>query len=250
MVRDEPTTRVRARFAVGSLVAVLHLAAIAVLIRAFAPNVTAASLGRVTSAFNIAVTPPLPSPTPPSPPPQPAKQPRVSARQGRAAPAGKKANPREVTAPKPRIVVAQAPAPPIVGSGNADSSGARQTGVGTGAAGSGEGTGAGGIGSGAGGGGGARAIKIAGDIVSARDYPAATRALRLGTAVTLALTVGSDGRVSACRIVRASRDPEADRITCRLATERFRFRPARDSNGSPVTSVYGWQQRWFTPPAK
>ena len=62
----------------------------------------------------------------------------------------------------------------------------------------------------------------------------------------IALTVGTDGRVKGCRIVRPSPDPEADAITCRLATERFRFRPARDRNGEPVESVYGWRQSWFS----
>ena len=65
-----------------------------------------------------------------------------------------------------------------------------------------------------------------------------------------ALTVNAEGRVSDCRIVRASRDPEADRITCALATQRFRFQPAHDAAGRPVSGVYGWQQRWFAPAAK
>ena len=93
--------------------------------------------------------------------------------------------------------------------------------------------------------GGAAAVKIAGDINSARDYPQATRDLRIGDRVIVALTVGKDGRPSACRIVRASRDPQADAITCQLALARFRFRPATDAAGQPVASEYGWQQRWF-----
>lgn len=235
-------TLLRTRLAIGVFVAALHLVAIALLIRAFAPGVVGKVLGPVTAAFDVRVTPP--------PPPKPAAQPKSAPQPGRAAPPGKKASPREVTAPKPKIVVAQAPAPPVAGQGSADQSGARDTGAGTGAAGAGQGTGAGGSGTGAGGGGASKAVKIAGDIVSARDYPAAARALRLGSAVTIALTVGTDGRVAGCRIVRASRDPEADRVTCQLATERFRFRPARDANGLPVASMYGWQQRWFTPPGK
>ena len=49
-------------------------------------------------------------------------------------------------------------------------------------------------------------VKIAGDINSTRDYPAKTRELRLGDHVVVALRVGTDGRVKACRVVRASRD--------------------------------------------
>ncbi|VWX54489.1 TonB family protein [Novosphingobium sp. 9U] len=235
----------RTRLAVGIFVAALHLGAIVLLVRAFAPGAIATVLGPVTAAFDIAITPPAVEPKP-----EPKAEPRSAEPQGKAAPAGKKASPREVTAPKPRIAVAKDVAPPVSGTGSADNAGARESGSGTGAGGFGQGTGAGGSGTGTGGGGGIKAVKIAGDIVSARDYPAATRALRLGSAVTVALTVGADGRVSGCRIVRASRDPEADRVTCQLATERFRFRPARDGEGAPVASVYGWQQRWFAPPAK
>jgi protein TonB len=115
----------------------------------------------------------------------------------------------------------------------------------TGAAGAGTGTGSGAGGNGQGGGGGSAAVKIAGDINSARDYPIASRDLRIGDHVVIALTVGTDGRPSACRVVRASRDPEADAITCRLAMARFRFRPATDAAGQPVIATYGWQQRWF-----
>lgn len=232
----------RTRLAVAVAVAALHVAAVALLVRAFAPSLEATVLRPVIEAFDVTVTPP------PAPQPQPQPRAAPSQTQGAAAPAGKKASPREVTAPKPPLVLATLAAPPVAGAGPADSAGAAEAGAGTGAGGNGQGTGAGGLGTG--GGGGTKAIKIAGDIVSARDYLPATRALRLGSAVTIALSVGIDGRVTACRVVRASRDPQADRITCQLATERFRFRPARDAAGQPVASVYGWQQRWFAPAAK
>ncbi len=120
------------------------------------------------------------------------------------------------------------------------------TSSGTGGRNAGAGTGAGGSGDGAGSGAG-RAVKIAGDITATRDYPARTRNLRLGKSVVVVLTVGTDGRVHGCRIHQASPDPEADAITCRLATERFRFRPATDRAGNPIASEFGWQQRWFAP---
>ena len=88
---------------------------------------------------------------------------------------------------------------------------------------------------------------IAGDINAARDYPAASREQRLGDYVIIALTVSVDGRAKACRIHRPSRDPAADQITCRLAQQRFRFRPATNARGEPVESTYGWRQAWFPP---
>jgi protein TonB len=235
--------RRRPRLSVVALVAVLHLAVGALLIRAFAPDLARDLVRPATEAFNVSVTAPVPEPQPEATPKAaPAK------REGSAAPAGKRARPREVAAPKPVLTLSPTRAPPIAGTGADDSAGARATGEGTGAGGVGQGTGAGGSGTGTGGGGGSvNALKIAGDIVSARDYPKATRALRLGSAVTIALSVSPEGRVNDCRILRPSRDQEADRVTCRLATERFRFRPARDAEGKPISSVYGWQQRWFTP---
>ena len=34
-------------------------------------------------------------------------------------------------------------------------------------------------------------------------------------------------------------------ITCALALQRFRFKPATDGQGNPVASTYGWRQRWY-----
>lgn len=234
--------RRRPRLGVAVLVAALHLAVGVLLIRAFAPDLARDLVRPATEAFNVSVTAPVPQPTP-----EQTARAAPAHREGAAAPAGKRARPREVAAPDPILELSPKRAPAIAGSGAEDSAGARAIGPGIGAGGMGQGTGAGGSGTGTGAGGGTKAVKIAGDIVSARDYPKATRALRLGSAVTIALTVSPEGRVSDCRILRASRDPEADRVTCRLASERFRFRPARDAEGQPVSSVYGWQQRWFTP---
>jgi protein TonB len=229
------------RLGVAVLVTVMHIGAIVLLVRAFAPGFSAAVSDRLTAVLTVDVAPPPPpSPTPPASrsEPEPA---------GAAAEAGKRAVPKEAAAPRPKLVIASpAPAPPVSGKGDEAASGARDTGIGTGAGGQGTGTGAGSGGSGQGGGG-SKAVKIAGDINSARDYPRDTRELRLGDDVIVALTVGIDGRVKACRVHRPSRDPQSDRITCELAAKRFRFRPATDASGNPVESIYGWRQRWYDP---
>ena len=226
-------------------VAVLHLAVIAALVRAFAPDFSARAVDKVLSTFSVTVRTVEPTPTPE---PSPAKAAAKPA--GAQGAEGKKVTPREVTAPRPRVVVRpQPPAPQASSSGSANTSGASSAGAGTGAGGTGTGTGSGGAGSGIGGGGGgaAKPVKIAGDINSARDYPVASRDLRIGQSVVIYLTVGTDGRPTACRVARPSRDTDADAITCRLAMERFRFRPARNVAGEPVTATYGWHQRWFYP---
>ena len=90
-----------------------------------------------------------------------------------------------------------------------------------------------------------KAVKTAGEINSARDYPIATRDLRINDFVIVAITVGADGRPSGCRVSRPSKDAQANSITCQLALKRFRFKPATDASGKPVASVYGWKQSWF-----
>jgi protein TonB len=132
----------------------------------------------------------------------------------------------------------------VASTGTANASGARETGAGTGAGGEGQGTGRGNAGSGTGAG--TRPLeKIAGDISTARDYPRAGREARRGHDVVIELTVGTDGRVSACRVTDPSPDPEADAITCRLATQRFVFRPRLNAAGQPMVGLYRWRQRWF-----
>jgi protein TonB len=223
------------------LVALLHVVAVLALIRAFAPDFTQKAVEQVVSAFTVTITTPEPSPTPPPPPPRPEPD------AGAAGNVGKKAKPKEVIAPKPKVVIAKQVAPAAASTGNAVTSGARDNGLGTGAGGQGNGTGSGAGGNGSGGGRATKFTMIAGRIDSARDYPAASRDLRLGKSVTIVFTVGTDGRVHNCRVRDASGDPQADAITCRLATERFRFKPSLDAAGNPIEDTYGWRQRWYAP---
>lgn len=232
----------RTRLGVAALVAALHVLAVLALVRAFAPDMTARVADSVIAAFTVTVTAP--------PPPQPEPPPKAPDPAGAAGEAGRKAVPREVTAPRPKVAIARQTAPVVASTGTADRSGARDAGEGAGGSGSGTGAGGSGTGTGTGGGIARKAEKIAGEINSARDYPRETRELRIDDHVVVALTVGTDGRVSGCRIARASRDPQADAITCRLAIERFRFRPATDAAGNPIETVYAWKQRWFYPAGK
>lgn len=230
-------TRRRPRWRVIALVAMGHLLAFYGLVRAFAPDAVASVERSVLSTFNVTIT------APPPPPPQAENLPD----EGAAGEQGKQAVPKPVTAPTPQIPVERPTSAPRASStGSANSSGAG-SGAGTGAAGSGEGTGSGRGGGGQGGVAVTKPVKIAGDINSASDFPVPPggRQARFGTSVTVYMTVNADGRASNCRVVRASPDPEADAIVCQLAEQRFRFRPARDSEGSPVAATYGWRQEWF-----
>lgn len=227
----------RVRVAAFVLVAVLHLLAIGAVMRAFAPHFVGKALETVVQTFTVAVPTPTPSATPEA---------RSGAAAGASGATGKRAVPRAVLAPKPKVNVPHvAVAPAAASTGSANASGARDAGDGTGAGGAGSGTGSGGSGTGQGAGGASKPVKIAGDINSARDYPIASRDLRIGDRVVIWITVGTDGRPAGCRVGRASRDAQADAITCRLAMERFRFKPATGADGQPVVATFGWQQRWY-----
>lgn len=235
------STRRKPRLGTLALIALFHVLLFYGLAKAFAPDFTGSVEDSIVSSFTVTVTAPEKEPPPP---PEPEPEPD----EGAQGDPGREAVPREIMAPEPPLVLNPSPIPRATSTGDADNSGAAESGTGTGAAGSGTGTGSGGSGSGQGG----LVpvtdpVKIAGDINSADDYPTPPggREVRRGHSVTIAMTVGVDGRASNCRVVRPSPDPVADRITCELAVRRFRFRPAVNANGDPVPATYGWRQRWF-----
>lgn len=227
----------RIRLGVAALVALLHVAVLFALIRAFAPDFAGKAVETVVSTFTVTITAP---PPPPGPAPVPAAA-------GGAGEAGKKAVPREVRAERPRVELARGSAPLASASGSADTSGAGEQGSGTGAAGAGSGTGAGSGGSGPGGGLASKPVHVSGRIDNARDFPVPPggREARIGKAVILALTIDPEGRAVSCRIYRSSGLPDTDAATCRLAMERLRFRPARNAAGEPVSAIFYWQQKFF-----
>ena len=228
----------RTKLGVALLVIGLHVLLVLALVRAFTPDFAARVVESVMATFSVTVTtPPLPDPPPPPP-----KAPEPAGKSGNE---GKKAVPRAAVALPSKLPISKVPVPKASSTGSADTSGAGTKGTGTGAGGPGSGTGSGTGGSGQGGGAVTKAVKTAGEINSARDYPIATRDLRINDFVIVAITVGADGRPSGCRVTRPSKDAQANAITCQLALKRFRFKPATDASGKPVSSVYGWKQSWY-----
>lgn len=64
--------------------------------------------------------------------------------------------------------------------------------------------------------------------------------------VRAVLYVGSDGRVTACRIRASSRSRSLDNATCRRGLE-VSFEPARDRTGAAVASSYVLAVSWRLP---
>ena len=83
---------------------------------------------------------------------------------------------------------------------------------------------------------------------SVSDYPpAAFKEGREGT-VEFEAIVNIDGRLRDCRIVQTSGHSDLDETTCRLLTERLRFRPAKDSAGNSVEDKYSGKITWRIQP--
>ena len=173
--------------------------------------------------------------------------------EGAAAPPSLKANPSPVVAPPTPL-----PVPPVlptvaepipVPAGSDSSAGvAAVDGIGSGTGGTGAGSGSGGSGTGSGGGGGGEAQRIAGGIAN-KDYPRSALRARAQGNVAVRYTVRTDGRVSGCTVVRSSGHPELDDVTCRLIEKRFRYRPALDASGRPVTATEYKSYDWYVPAA-
>jgi len=195
---------------------------------------------------------PLPRPTPPTPVrPTLADKAQTSRKKDAPAPVNLRNQATAVFAPvlpplrQPPPVVAA----PIPATGNAGNTGnANRVGPGQGAGGFGNGTGAGGSGDGDGDGIGdavTRPRQIKGKLHWS-DLPPDLRETRRGGELELTYRVNVDGRVSDCRVNRSSGIPSLDAQTCRLITQRFRFRPSQDARGRPVPSyiieVHGWYQ--------
>lgn len=235
---EGPVAGPRERFAATGLAVGLHLAVLWLVIHGFGgvPALTAlVDDRRTTQTFDVPLDPPKPAPSPTAPDPA-----------GASGEEGRKATAKETIA-KARVPSRKVVAPPVVAAGKDARSGASAQGAGTGGGGEGMGTGSGASGNGSGGGMARKAEKIAGDIRSTRDYPAKGQDERIGKRVVILLTVGTDGKPVDCRVWRTSGVPQADAITCKLASERFRFRPAVNADGIPIETTYGWEQRWFAP---
>ncbi|MBB3763143.1 TonB family protein [Sphingomicrobium lutaoense] len=156
---------------------------------------------------------------------------------------------KPVEAPKPKVKlppVNPRPAAEDAGAGNDATQGAStNVGPGAGAGGVGPGTGAGEAGTGKGGGGINPPVLIAGNITR-KDYPKELRDQPLVRGeMILEFTIGVDGRVRYCRAVKSSGNAILDRDTCRLMEERYRYRPATNGRGEPISIVGRARRVWF-----
>lgn len=221
--RARPSGWDRAKAIAGVVLVYAAMLAALLLVRTSATNRVAGEVPPVL--IDIDELPPPPSPRP--------NRAKTHEEEGAG---GRKADPTEIAAPTPPIKLpARSPvlAAPVAGAGNAPSSGGATAGAGPGAGGSGTGQG----------GGGSPAEWLSGRLENS-DYPRAALRNRLQGRVSIRFTVLIDGRIANCRVVASSGSPLLDATTCRLLTERLRFRPARNGAGQPIETELGSDYSW------
>ena len=69
------------------------------------------------------------------------------------------------------------------------------------------------------------------------DYPAAAASAGAEGTAQAQLTIGPDGRVVSCNLVRSTGNGSLDSATCNILRRRAKFTPARDSNGNSVSDT-------------
>ena len=186
--------------------------------------------------------------------PQPTEEPERAARpaerkaaKGVPSPRNLRSQATPVAAPK---VVPLILPPPIVvavqaGIGQAAQTGASdRAGPGQGAGGTGSGHGGGGDGADGGGGVVVGPRQIRGKL-SFKDLPDGLLAPGQEARVGVRYAVNVDGSVSDCRADEPSGIPQLDALACRLIEQRFRFRPARDRAGHPVSTTIVEAHSWI-----
>lgn len=191
------------------------------------------------------------------PPPQPKERLKASGstENGRAAPPSLKAEAAPVVAPLRTIVpphAAPAAITPAASVGmKAGASTLAGIGSGAGGVGSGNGSGNGGTGTGDGNGdgdGGGSDPELTSGKIGNKDYPKALREANVSGTTVVDIAVGTENRATGCRVTRSSGNRELDTITCQLAMERFRFKPARNAGGQAVPSHIILEHEWYAPP--
>ena len=86
-------------------------------------------------------------------------------------------------------------------------------------------------------------------LFSSDDYPAAALSAGASGTAQAQLTIGPDGRVTGCNLIRSTGNGALDSATCNVLRRRAKFSPARDTNGNATAdSITTPPIRWELPP--
>lgn len=84
-------------------------------------------------------------------------------------------------------------------------------------------------------------------LFSTNDYPSEAISRHEQGTAGVHYRIGTDGKVSDCRVVESSGSKALDRQTCAIITKRVRFEPAKTKSGEPVASMGFQRIRWEMP---
>ena len=99
----------------------------------------------------------------------------------------------------------------------------------------------------------ALAVILAGIAVAAQgqaygaDYPPGALARHEEGTTEFRVTVGTDGRAKGCVVIKSSGFSDLDDATCRMILTQGRWKPATDSSGQPIESLYSRKVTWKIP---
>ncbi|MGQ5701452.1 energy transducer TonB [Sandaracinobacteroides sp. A072] len=79
--------------------------------------------------------------------------------------------------------------------------------------------------------------------ITSDDYPEASRRAGEEGTMTVRITIGTNGRVDSCEVVRSTGFSRLDERACQIAQRRWRFNPATE-NGQPVPSTRTQNITW------
>jgi protein TonB len=81
------------------------------------------------------------------------------------------------------------------------------------------------------------------------DYPPGAIAAGAEGTAQAQLTIGPDGRVTGCNLIRSTGNGSLDSTTCNILRRRVKFSPAKDTNGNATSDTYTTPPiRWVLPP--
>jgi TonB family protein len=83
--------------------------------------------------------------------------------------------------------------------------------------------------------------------ISFHDYPSEALAAHEEGSVTILWTIGIDGHVHDCRVIKSSGVPLLDAAACTAVTDRGRYRPVLDETGKPMVLHAFREVNWHLP---
>ena len=75
-------------------------------------------------------------------------------------------------------------------------------------------------------------------LFSGDDYPASAQAAGAEGTAQAQLTIGPNGAVTGCNLIRSTGNGALDSATCNILRRRAKFTPAKDSEGNPTSDTY------------